>query len=85
MAAAGARRVGVTGLFNGRRENRYRSLPINFAPVAKRDEGYFVLCDVEAVNDPVVANAEPELGPSGHSVMRKGVETASHIVDFSHD
>jgi len=60
-------------------------LAVHFAPVAKRKEGYFVLCDVEAVNDPVVANAEPELGPSGHSVMRKGVETASHVVNFSHD
>ena len=60
-------------------------LAVHLAPVAKRNEGYFVLRDVEAVNEPVVANAEPELGPSGHAVMRKGIETASHVVNLSHD
>ena len=35
-------------------------LPIHLAPVAKRDEGQFVLRHVEIVNDPVVSNAKAE-------------------------
>lgn len=50
---------------------------VDFAPVAERDESYFVLCDIEVVNEPVIANAEPELGPSGHAVMGERVKTAS--------
>jgi len=62
-----------------------RRLPINLTAVAKRDEGQFVLLQVEIVNYAVVADAKAELISSGHAVMRKGVKTASHVVNFSHD
>ena len=60
-------------------------LAVHLAPVAKRDEGYFVLCDVEAVNDPVVADAEAEFASSGHAVVGKRIEAAAHVTDFCHD
>ena len=49
-------------------------LPIHLAPVAKRDEGHFVLRHVEIVNNPVVADAEAELASPGHAVVREGIK-----------
>ncbi len=62
-----------------------RILPIHLAPVAKRDEGQFVLRHVEIINDPVVAKAEAKLASSGHAVVREGIEAAAHVTDFCHD
>ncbi len=62
-----------------------RVLPVNFATVAKRDEGQFVFRHVEFVNNPVVADAEAEFASSGHAVVREGIEAAAHVVDFRHD
>ena len=62
-----------------------RVLPIHLAPVAKGDEGQFVLRHVEIVNDPVVADPEAEFAASGHAVVREGIEAAAHVTDFCHD
>ena len=62
-----------------------RVLPIHLAPVAKRDEGQFVLRHVEIVNDPVVADAEAEFASPGHAVVREGIEAVPHVANFRHD
>ncbi len=62
-----------------------RVLPIDFAPVARRDEEQFVFRHVEIVNDPVVADAEAALASSGHAVVRKRIKAATHVTDFCHD
>ena len=59
-----------------------RLLTVHFAPVAEGDERQLVLCDVEIVNDSIVAHAKPEFVSPGHSIMRKGFEAVPHVVDF---
>lgn len=39
-----------------------RLLKVHFAPVAGSDERKLVLCDVEIINDSIVAHAKPEFG-----------------------
>ena len=60
-------------------------LPVDFAPVADREQMDHVLRGIEGVDDPVIADAQAKTAAAGHAVVGKGGQPAAHVVDFGLD
>ena len=54
-------------------------LPVDFAPVADREQMDHVLRGIEGVDDPVVADAQAKTAAAGHAVVGKSGQPAAHV------
>ena len=59
--------------------------PVDFAPVADGEQVDRVLCVIERVDDSVVSYAKAIATATGHAVVGKGGQAATHVVDFGLD